>query len=132
MIHPAGGWVKCVWVKCVWPNWRQHELSIARAGREPRNACRLGQIAGKLRACNAREAPVDRLGNAGAGMLMAVASVKHRRRRHTMYARMTTIQTQPGTIDEAIRIAQDAVLPAARQQPGFKGVLALVDYSTGK
>jgi len=49
-----------------------------------------------------------------------------------MYARMTTIQTQPGTLDEAIRIAQDAVLPAARQQPGFKGVLALVDYSTGK
>jgi len=49
-----------------------------------------------------------------------------------MYARMSTIQTQPGTLDEAIRIAQDAVLPAARQQPGFKGALGLADESTGK
>ena len=49
-----------------------------------------------------------------------------------MYARMTTIYPQPGMLDEAIRIAQDGVLPAAREQPGFKGVLALADYSTGK
>jgi hypothetical protein len=49
-----------------------------------------------------------------------------------MYARMTTFHTQLGTIDEAIRIVQDAVLPALRQHPGFKGGLALADYSTGK
>ncbi|MFL5805418.1 MAG: antibiotic biosynthesis monooxygenase family protein [Roseiflexaceae bacterium] len=49
-----------------------------------------------------------------------------------MYARMTTFHTQPGTIDEAIHIVQNAVLPAVRQQPGFKGGLALADYSTGK
>jgi heme-degrading monooxygenase HmoA len=48
-----------------------------------------------------------------------------------MYARMTTFHTQPGTIDEAIRIVQDA-LPITKQQRGFKGGLALADYSTGK
>src|SRR5258707_10998066 len=49
-----------------------------------------------------------------------------------MYARMTTFHTQPGTIDEAIRIVQDAVLSITRQQRGFKGGLALADYNTGK
>ena len=48
-----------------------------------------------------------------------------------MYARMTTFHTQPGTIDEAIRIVQDA-LPITKQQQGFKGGLALADESTGK
>jgi len=48
-----------------------------------------------------------------------------------MYARMTTFHTQSGTIDEAIRIVQDA-LPITKQQRGFKGGLALADESTGK
>jgi heme-degrading monooxygenase HmoA len=48
-----------------------------------------------------------------------------------MYARMTTFHIQPGTIDEAIRIVQDA-LPITKQQQGFKGGLALADESTGK
>ena len=48
-----------------------------------------------------------------------------------MYARMTTFHVQPGTIDEALRIVQDA-LPITKQQRGFKGGLALADYNTGK
>jgi heme-degrading monooxygenase HmoA len=48
-----------------------------------------------------------------------------------MYARMTTFHVQPSTIDEALRIVQDA-LPITKQQRGFKGGLALADYSTGK
>ena len=48
-----------------------------------------------------------------------------------MYARMTTFHVQPGTIEEAIRIVQDA-LPITKQQRGFKGGLALADYTTGK
>jgi heme-degrading monooxygenase HmoA len=48
-----------------------------------------------------------------------------------MYARMTTFHTQPGTIDEALRIVQDA-LPITKEQRGFKGGLALADESTGK
>ena len=48
-----------------------------------------------------------------------------------MYARMTTFHIQPGTIDEAICIVQDA-LPITKQQQGFKGAQALADKSTGK
>jgi len=48
-----------------------------------------------------------------------------------MYARMTTFHVQPSTIDEVLRIVQDA-LPITKQQRGFKGGLALADYSTGK
>ena len=48
-----------------------------------------------------------------------------------MYARMTTFHVQPSTLDDVIRIVQDA-LPITKQQSGFKGALALADYSTGK
>ncbi len=49
-----------------------------------------------------------------------------------MYARVTTTQHSPYRLDEAIQIAQEHTLPAARQQTGFKGYLMLVDRSTGK
>ncbi len=49
-----------------------------------------------------------------------------------MYARMVTGQYQPGKIDEGLQIFLNSVLPAARQQPGYKGALALVDRTTGK
>jgi len=48
-----------------------------------------------------------------------------------MYARMTTFHTQPGMIDEALRIVQD-LLPITKEQRGFKGGLALADYNTDK
>jgi hypothetical protein len=44
-------------------------LAVLGSHHNPPNRCRSGQIAGMLRTCNACEAPVDRLGNAGAGML---------------------------------------------------------------
>jgi len=49
-----------------------------------------------------------------------------------MYARVTTTQTQPGKTEEAIRIYRDSVVPAAKQQQGFKGVFLLTDPNTGK
>lgn len=49
-----------------------------------------------------------------------------------MYARITTIQISPYRIDEAIGVIRDHVVPAARQQEGFKGFQMLVDRSTGK
>ncbi len=49
-----------------------------------------------------------------------------------MYARVTTTQFSPCRLDEAIHIAREHTLPAARQQNGFKGYLMLVDRSTGK
>src|SRR5437588_12693698 len=51
-----------------------------------------------------------------------------------MHARVVFTQAQTGTgrTDEAIRLYRDAVVPAAKQQRGFKGMLQLVDRATGK
>ena len=48
------------------------------------------------------------------------------------YARVLTTTVQPGKMDEGMQIVRDSALPAARQQPGFKGGLWLSDRSTGK
>lgn len=42
-----------------------------------------------------------------------------------MYARATTIRTQPGKVGEAINIARESIAPHAKEQQGFKGLLAL-------
>ena len=49
-----------------------------------------------------------------------------------MHARAVTVQIQPGKIDEAIAIYRDSVMPAAKQQKGFKGAWLLTDRNTGK
>lgn len=49
-----------------------------------------------------------------------------------MYARVTTIQFQPGKFEEGMQIARGSVEPAVRQQSGLKSFLALQDSSTGK
>ena len=49
-----------------------------------------------------------------------------------MYARVVTGQYQPGKLDEGEQIYRESILPEARQQPGFKGALGLVDRSSGK
>ena len=49
-----------------------------------------------------------------------------------MYARLVTSQLQPGTVDEAVQIFRDSVVPDARQQPGFQGAMALVDRGANK
>ena len=49
-----------------------------------------------------------------------------------MYARVTIVQIQPGKVDEATRIYRDSVVPAAKQQKGFKGIYMLTDRNTGK
>lgn len=46
--------------------------------------------------------------------------------------RVVTIQIQPGKTDEATRIFQDSVVPAAKQQKGFKSLVLLTDPATGK
>ncbi len=48
-----------------------------------------------------------------------------------MYARVTTTPISPYRLEEAISLARDTTLPAARQQKGFKGYLLLVDKSAG-
>ena len=53
-----------------------------------------------------------------------------------MYVRVTTLQWQIGkkveAMDEAIQIVKESIVPVARQQPGFKGFLTLLDRRGGK
>lgn len=49
-----------------------------------------------------------------------------------MYARVTTLQVQPGRIDEGIQLFRDSILPTAKQQQGFKEALQLVDRKNNK
>jgi hypothetical protein len=48
-----------------------------------------------------------------------------------MYARVTTTPISSYRLDEAIQVARENTLPAASEQPGFKGYLMLVDKSNG-
>ena len=49
-----------------------------------------------------------------------------------MYARVTIVQFLPGKTDEAIALYRDSVVPAAKQQKGFKGLYLLTDRKMGK
>lgn len=49
-----------------------------------------------------------------------------------MYARLVTIQIQPGKEDDAVRIYRDSIIPAAKDQKGFKSAMLLSDPGTGK
>ncbi len=49
-----------------------------------------------------------------------------------MFARVSTYQVPVEGTDEAIRYGTEKALPAARQIPGFKGVMLLVDRASGK
>ena len=49
-----------------------------------------------------------------------------------MYARVTTIQAAPESVDESIAVTKEKAIPQARQMSGFKGVLSLVDRTSGK
>jgi len=49
-----------------------------------------------------------------------------------MYARVVTVQIQPGRMDEAINIFRDSIKPASKQQKGYKGGYFLTDHKTGK
>lgn len=49
-----------------------------------------------------------------------------------MYARVVTSQLQPGKIDEWIAILRDSIVPACKQQKGFKGFVVLADRRANK
>ena len=48
-----------------------------------------------------------------------------------MYARVITIQYQPDKMEEGLQMYRE-VLAAAKQQPGFKGILGLIDREASK
>ena len=49
-----------------------------------------------------------------------------------MYARSTTIQAQPSSIDDGIAFVRDTVMPALEGMDGFVGVSLLVDRQSGR
>ena len=49
-----------------------------------------------------------------------------------VHAKVLTAQVQPGKLDEVISISQDSVVPALKQQKGFKSYLVLTQESAGK
>ena len=49
-----------------------------------------------------------------------------------MHAKIVTFQIQPGKSDEAVRLFKEYVIPAAKQQKGFKARLLLTEPGTGK
>ncbi len=49
-----------------------------------------------------------------------------------MYARVTFASAQPGNIDEIAKVIRESVLPAAKKQKGFKGLLHMGDRQTGR
>jgi hypothetical protein len=49
-----------------------------------------------------------------------------------VHARVTTFSGDPSRLDEAAKMINDEVIPAARSIEGFKGGYWLADRSTGK
>jgi quinol monooxygenase YgiN len=48
-----------------------------------------------------------------------------------MHVRVTKVQLQPDKVDEAIRIYQELVVPAAKQQAGFRSTQLITDRASG-
>jgi heme-degrading monooxygenase HmoA len=49
-----------------------------------------------------------------------------------MFARVSTLQGKPEGVEASVKHMKENVLPAAKQLPGFKGIVSLVDRRTGK
>jgi hypothetical protein len=55
-----------------------------------------------------------------------------RRKGWTVYARSTTIQAQPSSIDAGIAHVREVVMPALQEVDGYTGVSLLVDRGSGR
>ena len=49
-----------------------------------------------------------------------------------MYARVSTLEGSPQQIDEGVRYLKEEILPTSKDDPGFKGLIALADRNSGK
>lgn len=49
-----------------------------------------------------------------------------------MYARMTTFNINLKSMDDAIKIYKESIIPAAQKQPGFKNAFFLTNRNAGK
>ena len=48
-----------------------------------------------------------------------------------MYASVVDLEVQPVDVEEMIHIYEDSVVPAIKQQAGFKGAFLLTDHGAG-
>ena len=48
------------------------------------------------------------------------------------FARVTVTQSNTETTEESIRLYKESVVPTAKKQKGFRGIMLLSDYNTGK
>jgi heme-degrading monooxygenase HmoA len=53
-------------------------------------------------------------------------------RRLAVYARVSTLEGSPEQIDEGLRYLREEILPTGKDDPGFKGLIALGDRQSGK
>jgi heme-degrading monooxygenase HmoA len=49
-----------------------------------------------------------------------------------VHARVVSIEVLPMNVGEAVRIYRESVVPAAKEEQGFKGALLLTDPYTGE
>jgi heme-degrading monooxygenase HmoA len=49
-----------------------------------------------------------------------------------VYARVSTLEGSQGQIDEGLRYLREEILPTGKDDPGFKGLIALGDRNSGK
>ncbi len=49
-----------------------------------------------------------------------------------MFARMTSGETKLDWMDKFVKIYEESIVPAAKQQKGYCGAYFLVDHKTGK
>ena len=49
-----------------------------------------------------------------------------------MYARMTTFYLNVKSMEEATKVYEESIIPAAKKQPGFKNALFLTNRNAGK
>jgi len=62
----------------------------------------------------------------------AVETLPHMQRRQIMYARSTTIQAEPSSIDAGIAHMRDRVMPALEGIDGYVGLSLMVDRTSGR
>lgn len=48
-----------------------------------------------------------------------------------MHARVSRFQGDPASLDDGEQYAREHIVPAAQQQPGFLGLLSLIDRDSG-
>jgi heme-degrading monooxygenase HmoA len=53
-------------------------------------------------------------------------------RRLAVYARVSTLEGSHEQIDEGLRFLREEILPTGKEDPGFKGLIALADRRSGK